>query len=52
MASFAEGAVLPPREPTQGEIRAWALEQGLEVSDRGRVRAALVQQYRLVHGLD
>ena len=52
VASFAEGAVLPPREPTQGEIRAWALEQGLEVSDRGRVRAALVQQYRLVHGLD
>ncbi len=42
---------LAPREPTPAEVRAWAVEQGLEVSDRGRVRAGgrpATREYR--HG--
>ncbi len=37
---------LAPREPTPAEVRAWAVEQGLAVSDRGRVRKELVEAYR------
>lgn len=52
VAGFAEGTTLPPREPTQAEIRAWAVGEGLSVSDRGRIRADVVRSYRLAHGLD
>jgi len=32
-----------------GEIRAWAKEQGLKVSERGRVSADIVAQYEAAH---
>ncbi len=32
-----------------GAIREWAREQGLKVSDRGRIPADIVDQYRAAH---
>jgi hypothetical protein len=32
---------LPPVEPTSAEIRRWAVARGLDVSDRGRIPAAV-----------
>lgn len=37
---------VPPREPTTAEVRAWALEQGLAVSDRGRLRPEVWEAFR------
>jgi hypothetical protein len=54
-AVVGELAAAPPlsaRSPTPAEIRAWAVTEGLEVSDRGRIRADVERAYRLVHGLD
>jgi nucleoid-associated protein Lsr2 len=31
------------------EIRAWAKEQGLKVSERGRISAEIMQQYEAIH---
>jgi hypothetical protein len=39
--SLPAAAELPPREPTAAEIRAWAIERGLDVSARGRIRPEL-----------
>jgi hypothetical protein len=36
---------LAPADPTPAQVRAWAQEQGLPVSDRGRVRRELVEAY-------
>ncbi|AZI58181.1 Lsr2 family protein [Nakamurella antarctica] len=30
-------------------IRAWALDQGISVGDRGRIAASVVAQYRAAH---
>ena len=43
----------PPRRPSRttssrqqsGAIRAWAKEQGMSVSERGRIPASVIQQY-------
>jgi hypothetical protein len=43
---LAAARPLEPAAPTSAEVRAWALSQGLEVSDRGRVRRELVDAYR------
>lgn len=43
------GVVLPARKPTTADIRAWALAQGLPVSDRGRLRPDIVSAYRSEH---
>jgi hypothetical protein len=32
------------------QIRAWAKEQGLEVNERGRIPASIVEQYEQKHG--
>lgn len=40
---------VPPREPTAAEIRRWAREHGIAVSDRGRVAAEVRQAYRDAH---
>lgn len=42
-------APLPAREPTTADIRAWALGEGLKVSDRGRLRPEIVDAYRAAH---
>jgi hypothetical protein len=36
---------MPPRPPTPAEVRAWAVEHGYAVSDRGRVPRALVEEF-------
>lgn len=46
---LATGNVLPPREPTSAEIRAWAIAASLEVSDRGRIPAAVRAAYLAAH---
>jgi Spy/CpxP family protein refolding chaperone len=33
----------------RAEIRAWAKEQGLQVSERGRISAEIMQQYEAAH---
>jgi hypothetical protein len=33
----------------RAEIRAWAKEQGLKVSERGRISAEIMQQYETSH---
>lgn len=33
----------------QEQIRSWARDQGLEVSDRGRLSKAVIEQYRDAH---
>ncbi|MER7982833.1 Lsr2 family protein [Streptomyces sp. NPDC095817] len=40
---------LPAGGPTSEEIRAWARENDYQVSDRGRVPAAIHEAYRAVH---
>ena len=49
VSGLTEARPLPPREPTTKEIRAWAVEHGYVVSDRGRVpadvRAAYLAQW-------
>lgn len=52
VSGFAAAQPLPAREPTNAEIRAWALGQGLAVSDRGRIRADIVRSYRMALGLE
>lgn len=44
-------APLGEREPTVSEIRAWAREQGMQVSDRGRLPGDVRQAYRATRGL-
>jgi hypothetical protein len=48
------GARRPARGPRpvrhdQSEVRAWAREQGLKVSDRGRIPADVLAQYESAH---
>jgi hypothetical protein len=46
---LATGEPLPRREPTTAELRAWAVSQGLAVSDRGRIPAAVRRAYDAEH---
>jgi hypothetical protein len=50
-AELATGAELnlPPAEPTQAQVRAWAVGQGIDVSPRGKVAAELVDRYKAAH---
>jgi len=43
--SLAAGGELPAVEPTNAEIRAWALTHGHAVSDRGRIPAAVRERF-------
>lgn len=49
-AALPTAGVVPPAEPTTGEIRAWALAQGLPVSDRGRLRPEIRDAFRSATG--
>ena len=40
----------PPPAPNNAEIRAWARAQGMDVADRGRLPARLVEAYAAAHG--
>ena len=47
----ATGAVTNVAPPGQSEtVRAWAREQGMQVSDRGRMPASVVAAYEKAHG--
>ena len=48
-ASRRPGRTLPGRQRS-GDIRAWAKEHGLAVSERGRIPASVVEQYQVVNG--
>lgn len=50
--TIATAGPLPPREPTAAEIRGWAVEEGIEVSDRGRIPAAVRAAYDRAHSTD
>lgn len=41
--------VKPPNAPDAKEVRAWAKNQGIEVSDRGRVATDVMNRYREAH---
>jgi hypothetical protein len=49
VAGLAEARPLPPRDPTNQEIRAWAADHGYAVAEKGRipaeVRAAYLSQW-------
>ena len=38
-----------PARVDRADIRAWAKEQGLQVSERGRISAEIMQQYEAAH---
>ena len=42
-------AATPAAAPTNAEIRAWAVEQGYPVADRGRLRAEVVTAWQDAH---
>jgi ERCC4-type nuclease len=44
-----EAGLIPRREPTTADVREWAMEQGLNVSDRGRLRPEIWEAYRAAH---
>jgi ERCC4 domain-containing protein/Lsr2 protein len=44
--ALASARPLAPPEPTPAEVRAWALAQGITVSDRGRVKRDVVEAFR------
>ena len=43
------GRAKPSRRPDLSEVRAWARENGYEVSDRGRLSAELTDAYDAAH---
>lgn len=45
VTGLADAVPLPPMAPTSAQVRAWAVEQGYAVSDRGRVPQALVRAF-------
>ncbi|HWJ80605.1 MAG TPA: histone-like nucleoid-structuring protein Lsr2 [Nocardioides sp.] len=45
VADLAVAQPLPPREPTAAEVRAWAVEQGLEVPRAGRIPKSVRAAY-------
>jgi ERCC4-type nuclease len=46
VGNLAPARPLLPAPPTPAEVRAWAIAQGYDVSDRGRVPARLVEAFR------
>lgn len=48
-ADIPTAAPVAPAAPTAAAVRAWAREEGIEISDRGRVPGAVVEAYRLAH---
>ena len=43
------GRAARPARHDQSEVRAWAREQGLKVSDRGRIPADVLAKYESAH---
>lgn len=51
VAELPDAGPVPPPEPTTAEVRRWALANGHEVSDRGRLRPEIWDVYRDAHEL-
>jgi len=49
-AEPAEVSAGPRAEPSTAQVRAWALAQGLPVSDRGRLRPEVRAAWRAARG--
>ncbi len=49
LAALVSPGPLAAAPATVGEMRSWAVEQGLTVSDRGQLRASVVAAYRAAH---
>lgn len=47
--SLPAARLLDPAEPTTADVRRWALDHGLDVSDRGRLRPEIWAAYRMHH---
>jgi hypothetical protein len=50
--TFSPGGAVPPapeRGPRAAAVRAWARQQGVAVSDRGRPPADVVRRYEAAH---
>jgi hypothetical protein len=50
VGELAPAGPLSPAPASPAEVRAWALAQGYDVSDRGRVPSRLVEAYRSARG--
>ena len=50
VAELAPAQGLLPAPPSPAEVRAWAIAEGYEVSDRGRVPGRLVEAFRAARG--
>jgi len=48
-AARRPGRTARPARHDQSEVRAWAREQGLKVSDRGRIPADVLAKYEAGH---
>ena len=48
-AQLVPAGAVPRRTATPSEVRSWAVEQGLAVSDRGRIPAELMSAYLAAH---
>ena len=49
LRSLVPAPTLPPAAATSSQIRAWALSRGFTVSDRGRIKAEIVEAYASAH---
>ena len=49
LAALAEAGALMPAAPTPAQVRAWAQEQGMAVSGKGRVPARVLLAYERAH---
>ncbi|HYN34237.1 MAG TPA: histone-like nucleoid-structuring protein Lsr2 [Ilumatobacteraceae bacterium] len=49
-AELVHAGSVPHRAPAPAEVRAWAVEQGLTVSDRGRIPIEVTRAYLAEHG--
>ncbi|MEU0041320.1 histone-like nucleoid-structuring protein Lsr2 [Streptomyces sp. NPDC006333] len=47
--SDAPAAPAPAADPAPKDVRAWAAEHGIEVSPKGKIPDAVVEQYQAAH---
>ncbi len=52
IATFAAAGPVPPAPPSTATVRAWALAEGLTVSDRGRLKPEIWSAFESSHGSD
>ena len=50
-AELVPAGAVPHRAPTAADVRAWAAAEGVAVSDRGRIPAAVMRAYSSAHAM-